>query len=89
MLLCSGGAGRSSLSLILNQVITSHHSSSHLHEQVSDIIEIKKAGSRAADVVVRLMLEEKTKAATLYVYEAINIGVGASVAIAVDETMEE
>ena len=59
--------------LILNQVITSHHSSSHLHEQVSDIIEIKKAGSRAADVVVRLMLEEKTKAATLYVYEAINI----------------
>ena len=36
------------------------------------------------------MLEEKTKAATLYfVYEAINIGVGASVAIAVDETMEE
>ena len=43
----------------------------------------------AADVVVRLMLEEKTKAATLYVYEAINIGVSASVAIAVDETMEE
>ena len=74
---------------LLYQVITSHHSSSHLHEQVSDIIEIKKAGSRAADVVVRLMLEEKTKAATLYVYEAINIGVGASVAIAVDETMEE
>ena len=74
---------------LLNQVITSHHSSSHLHEQVSDIIEITKAESRAADVVVRLMLEEKTKAATLYVYEAINIGVGASVAIAVDETMEE
>ena len=74
----------------LNKIITSHHSSSHLHEQVSDIIEIKKAGSRAADVVVRLMLEEKMKAATLYyVYEAINIGVGASVAIAVDETMEE
>ena len=80
---------RSSLILNLNQVITSHHSSSHLREQVSDIIEIKKAGSRAADVVVRLMLEEKTKAATLYVYEAINIGVGASVAIAVDKTMEE
>ena len=80
---------RSSLILNLKQVITSHHLSSHLHEQVSDIIEIKKAGSRAADVVVRLMLEEKTKAATLYVYEAINIGVGASVAIAVDETMEE
>ena len=76
---------RSSLILNLNQVITSHHSSSHLREQVSDIIEIKKAGSRAADVVVRLMLEEKTKAATLYVYEAINIGVGASVAIAVDK----
>ena len=76
---------RSSLILNLNQVITSHHSSSHLHEQVSDIIEITKAGSRAADVVVRLMLEENTKAATLlYVYEAINIGVGASVAIAVD-----
>ena len=44
---------------------------------------------RAADVVVRLTLEEKTKAATLYVYEAINIGVGASVGIAVDKTMEE
>ena len=73
---------------LINQVITSHHSSSHLREQVSDIIEIKKAGS-TADVVVRLMLEEKTKAVTLYVYEAINIGVGASVAIAVDETMEE
>ena len=41
------------------------------------------------DVGVRLMVEEKTKAATLYVYEAINIGVGAFVAIAVDETMEE
>ena len=76
-------------SLILNQVITSHHSSSHLHEQVSDIIEIKKAGSRAANVVVRLMLEEKTKATTLYIYGAINIGADASVVIAVDETMEE
>ena len=59
-------------------------------EQVSDILEVVKVGSRATDIVARLTLEETTKAA-LYVHQAINIGDGddASVAIALDESKEE
>ena len=59
-------------------------------EQVSDILEVVKVGSRATDIVARLALEETTKAA-LYVHQAINIrdGDDASVAIALDESKEE
>ena len=59
-------------------------------EQVSDILEVVKVGSRATDIVARLTLEETTKAA-LYVHQAINIGDGddASVVIALDESKEE
>ena len=59
-------------------------------EQVSDILEVVKVGSRATDIVARLTLEETTKAA-LYVHHAINIGDDddASVAIALDESKEE
>ena len=59
-------------------------------EQVSDILEVVKVGSRATDIVARLTLEKTTKAA-LYVHQAINIGDGddAFVAIALDESKEE
>ena len=59
-------------------------------EQVSDILEVVKVGSRATDIVARLTLEKTTKAA-LYVHQAINIGDGddPSVAIALDESKEE
>ena len=51
-------------------------------EQVSDILEVVKVGSRATDIVARLTLEETTKA-ILYANKAIYIDVGTSVATAV------
>ena len=52
-------------------------------EQVSDILEVVKVGSRATDIVARLTLEETTKAA-LCVYQAINIGDGDDASVAIN-----
>ena len=55
-------------------------------EQVSDILEMTKTKSRATGVVSILTLDNtEATEVTLYVHEAINASVRATVAIAVDE----
>ena len=54
-------------------------------EQVSDILEMTETKSRATDVVAILTLDTEATEVTLYVHEAINASVRATVAIAVDE----